>query len=60
MNIPNVALGPLSSTLNRNADDASTLFDPPVDARQNMKLWRQARRARQEWREQRYARLLKG
>lgn len=36
----------------------ASLFDPP--ARDDMKLWRQARRARQEWREQRYVRLMKG
>jgi hypothetical protein len=34
-----------------------SLFDPPVSARDDMKLWRQARHARREWREQRYARL---
>jgi hypothetical protein len=41
----------------RIAAGISGLFDSPPEARQHMKLWRQARRARQEWREQRYTRL---
>jgi hypothetical protein len=46
-----------SSQQNLAADSASSLFDEPLDAHRDMTLWQRARRARQEWRAHRYARL---
>ena len=52
--------GQPSSNQTLDTDSVSDLFDPPVAARDDMKFYRQARRARQEWRKQRYTRLVKG
>ena len=51
---------PLPASPTRVPGGIPELFDAPIAARDDMGLWRRARRARREWREQRYARLIGG
>jgi hypothetical protein len=44
----------------RTALSVADLFDSPLRTHHHPNLWRQARRARQEWHEQRYTRLFGG